>query len=248
MRKLEGVRVVVTRAVHQAEELAAPLRELGAEAILVPVIGMAPPADLEPLKQAAVRTYDWIIFTSANAVAAFAEYVRDPQGLTSRIAVVGASTQRAARQRGFRVSLVPEEYVAESLLAALANEKLPGRRILIPSADDARDVLPGGLRERGADVDVVVAYRNILPEEVKLLAQSVFREPFPDWVTFASPSAVKNLASIAGVAALGRVRIASIGPVTSAAVRKLGLPVAAEARVHSTEGLIEALCEGQGTQ
>lgn len=241
MRKLEGKRVVVTRAAHQAEDLARPLRELGAEPILLPVIGIAPPLDPEPLKQAAARPYDWIVFTSTNAVKAFAAHVADSAALAARIAVVGASTERIAREHGFRVNLVPEEYVAESLLAALANEDLRDRRILIPSADDARDVLPAGLRELGAIVDVVVAYRNVLPEEAKSLAPSIFREPFPDWVTVASPSAAKNLVRLIGTEPLARTRIASIGPVTSAAVRKLGLSVAAEAGVHSIEGLMEAM-------
>lgn len=235
--------MVITRAVHQAEELARPLRELGAETILVPVIGIAPPSDPEPLKQAATCAYDWIIFSSTNAVTAFAEYVRDPPALSTQIAVIGAATERAARECGFRVSLVPDKYVAEALVEAFADEDLCGRRILIPSADDAREVLPAGLRERGALVDVVVAYRNVLPEQVKSLAETVFREPFPDWATFASPSAVKNMASIVGAPVLGRVRIASIGPVTSAAVRKLGLSVAAEARLHSVAGLVEAICK-----
>ncbi len=240
---LQGMRVVITRAAHQAEELARLLRALGAEPILVPVIGIAPPADPEPLKQAATRSYDWIVFSSTNAVKAFAAHVVDPSALPARIAVVGASSERAAREHGFRVNLVPEEYVAESLLAAFAQEDVRHRRILIPSADDARKVLPAGLRKLGAEVDAVVAYRNVLPEEAKSLAPSVFREPFPDWVTFASPSAAKNLVSLIGAAPLSHVRIASIGPVTSAAVRKLGLPIAAEASVHSIEGLMEALQE-----
>lgn len=238
---LQGQRIVITRAAHQAEELARPLRELGAEPVLLPVIGIAPPLDPEPLQQAAARPYDWIVFTSTNAVKAFAAHVADPAALAARIAVVGASTERIAHEHGFRVHLVPEEYVAESLLAALAKEDVRDRRILVPSAGDARDVLPAGLRELGAGVDVVVAYRNVLPDEAKLLAPSIFREPFPEWVTFASPSAVKNLVRLIGTEPLAHVRIASIGPVTSAAVRKLGLSVAAEAGVHSIEGLIDAL-------
>ncbi|MGH9581769.1 MAG: uroporphyrinogen-III synthase, partial [Bryobacteraceae bacterium] len=210
MRKLEGMRVVVTRAAHQAEELARPLRALGAEAILVPVIGIAPPAELGPLKEAAARAaaggYDWIVFTSANAVAAFAGYVADPRSLAGRIAAIGAATGHAAQEHGFRVSLVPDQYIAESLVAALGVKNLRGRRILIPSAPGAREVLPAGLRERGAQVDVVEAYRNILPDEAKLRAPSVFREPFPDWVMFASSSAVSNLARIVGAEVLERIK------------------------------------------
>lgn len=241
------MRIVVTRAAHQAEELAAPLREIGAEVILVPVIAIAPPCDPEPLKKAAERAagggYDWTIFSSANAVSAFAEHLGDTRSLTARVAALGAATREAAGAWGFRVSLIPEQFVAESLLAALAAEDVHGSRILIPSVAGARDVLPAGLRKLGAHVDVVEAYRNILPEEVWLRAPSVFREPFPDWVTFASSSAATNLARTIGAPVLQRVKIASIGPVTSETVRKCGLTVAAEARVHSVEGLVEALCQ-----
>jgi uroporphyrinogen-III synthase len=245
LRRLDGIRVVVTRAAHQAGELARPLRALGAEPVLVPVIAIAPPADPAPLKQAAIHAaasgYDWIIFTSANAVSALADCMSEPASLAARIAVVGAATRRTAEKRGFQVNLIPDQYLAESLLEALGDADLRGRRILFPGAAEARDVLPAGLRQRGAQVDVVEAYRNVLPDEAKSLAPSVFREPLPDWVTFASSSAVINLARIVDSEMLRRVRIASIGPVTSETVRQHGLSVAAEARVHSVEGLIEAV-------
>ncbi len=241
MRALEGLRIVVTRTAHQAEELARPLRELGAEVILLPVIAIAPPADPEPLRRAAehANEYDWIIFTSANAVRAFVA----AQECKARIAVVGAATRRVAEKRGFTVSLTPTEYVAESLIEAFQQHDLNGQRILIPTAAMTRDVVASALRERGAQVDVVEAYRNVLPPEAAAHSAEVFRKPYPDWVTFASSSAVKNLVGLVGADALRHVRIATIGPITSETVRACGLELAAEASSHTTEGLLETICQ-----
>lgn len=244
MRRLDGVRVVVTRAAHQAEELARPLRELGAEVILVPVIGIAPPADPGPLREAAARAneYDWIIFTSANAITAFlAELPHSPAVCKAHVATVGAATRDAAERFGFAVALTPERYVAESLVEAFAGQELNGRRILIPSAAVTRDVVAAELRKRGARVDVVEAYRNVVPREAAERSADVFREPYPDWVTFASSSAVDNLIRLIGPEPLRHVKIATIGPVTSNTVRKHGLKVAAEAPVHTVDGIVEAI-------
>jgi uroporphyrinogen-III synthase len=196
---LAGTSVVVTRAVHQAEELAEPLRTLGAEVILLPVIEIAPPADGEPLADAAARAreYDWIIFTSANAVAAFAAELQEPlYSRRTRVATIGAATHDVAEQYGFEVSLMPEKFVAESLVAAFGNENLEGRHILIPSAAVTRDVVPRELRQRGAVVHVVEAYQNVIPASAAGRAQAIFTEPLPTWVTFASSSAVEHLLAI----------------------------------------------------
>lgn len=240
------MRVVVTRAAHQAEELAGPLRELGAEVILVPVIGIAPPADPGPLREAAARAdeYDWIIFTSANAIRVFAaELTQSAAECKARVATVGAATRDAAGQHGFAVALTPEHYVAEALVEAFAGEDLNGRRILIPSAAVTRDVAAAELRKRGARVDVVEAYRNVVPAEAAERAGSVFREPYPQWVTFASSSAVDNLVRLIGPEPLRPVKIATIGPVTSDTVRKHGLRETAQASVHTVEGIVEAIRE-----
>jgi uroporphyrinogen-III synthase len=244
MRTLQGLRIVVTRAAHQAEELAAPLRTLGAEVILLPVIAIAPPLNSEPLRQAAMRftEYDWIIFTSANAVAAFADQLQEtPPIWKARIATVGAATRHAAETRGFPVDITPVEYVAESLVEALSGEDLNHRRVLIPSAAVTRDVVPGELRKRGAQVDMVEAYRNVIPPEAAEQAGAVFQEPYPDWVLFASSSAVDNLVQLISVDRLRHTPIATIGPITSKTVRKHGLSVAAEAEPHAVQGLVDAL-------
>jgi uroporphyrinogen-III synthase len=243
VRPLEGRRIVLTRAAHQSEELAHPLRELGAEVILLPTIGIAAPADPEPLRRSAARCdeYDWIIFTSVNAVTAFRAELSELPG-KAQIAAVGEATRDAAEERGFTVMLTPEKYVSEALVEAFGEHKLNGHRILIPSAAVTREVVAAELRKLGAEVEVVEAYRNVLPPEAVEQAPTVFREPFPDWVVFASPSAVDNLVHIVGREPLGRLNIASIGPVTSEAVRKHGLKVAAEASIHSVRGLVRAIC------
>jgi uroporphyrinogen III methyltransferase / synthase len=236
---------VVTRAAHQAEELARPLRERGAEAILLPVIGIAPPEDAEPLRSA-IRTdeYDWIIFTSANAVSVFAAELRAAgRGSRARVATVGSATREAAEAQRFRVALVPEQYIAESLVDAFAAEDLSRCRILIPSAAVTRDVVAPALRARGARVDVVAAYQTILPPEAAEQARKIFQPPYPDWVTFASSSAVTNLFRLVGTEVLREVRLASIGPATSDTVRAHGLAVTAEARVHTAPGLVDAIVE-----
>jgi uroporphyrinogen III methyltransferase/synthase len=127
------------------------------------------------------------------------------------------------------------------LVAAFGTESLENRRILIPSAAVTRDVVPRELRRRGAAVDVVEAYRNVIPAAAPALAKAIFHEPFPSWVTFASSSAVEHLLTLRGVEILQQIRVASIGPVTSETVRKHGLSVAAEAREQTTAGLVEAI-------
>lgn len=245
MCNLTGLRIVVTRATHQAEELAKPLRDLGAEVILASVIGIAAPADPAPLRQAAAQCdqYDWIIFTSANAVAALAaELPRPHASCRARVAVIGPATREAAEENGFVVAVVPTSYLAESLAEALGMQDLTGQRILIPSAAVTRDVVPQALRKLGARVERVEAYRNVIPSGAEERIAEVFRKPYPDWVVFASSSAAENTLKLAGRAALQQIKIAAIGPITSATVRQLGLAVAAEARVHSAAGLVEAIC------
>jgi len=243
---LDGLRIVVTRAAHQAEELARHLREHGATVVLLPMIEIVPPEDEGPLREAAAQcdAYDWIVFTSANAVRAFAAEL-PPEGLETkaRIAVIGTATREAAEGVGLRVTLMPEKFVGEALRDAFANEDLNDKRVLIPSAAVARDLLPDALRELGARVEVVGAYRSAVPKNAEQRARGVFQEPFPDWVTFASPSAVNYLQPLVGTAALSRVKIAVIGPVTAEAVRRYGLAPTAEAALQTGEGLVRAILE-----
>jgi uroporphyrinogen-III synthase len=241
MSTLRGLRIVVTRAAHQAEELAEPLRTVGADVILLPVIDIAPPLDPGPLHEAVEHAsrYDWIIFTSANAVYAFAGQVQNVKG--PRIATIGSATREAAESAGFSVDLTPERYVAESLVEAFAGTNLSGRRILIPSAAVTRDVIPPALRKLGAHVDVVEAYRNVIPPEAADMTGQLFQPPYPDWVTFTSSSAVDHLMELTSREILRESKIATIGPVTSSTVRKHGLEVSAEAATQSVGGIVKAV-------
>ena len=243
MQPLAGLRIVVTRAVHQAEELAGPLRTLGAQVLLLPTIGIGPPENPAPLREAAAQCsiYDWIIFTSVNAVQAFSAELPEGHRCRAWVATVGEATAQAAERCGFTVSLTPEKYVAESLVEAFSEDDLQDRRVLIPSAAVTRDVVPGELRKRGAQVDVVEAYRNMLPPETPQEAGKIFREPYPDWVLFASSSAVENLLAVIGRDPLQTVHVATIGPVTSQTAIRSGVSVTAEAAVHTVNGLIEAV-------
>ena len=248
MCDLSGLRVVVTRATHQAEELAAPLRDLGAEILLAPVIAIAEPIDPGPLREAAAQfdQYDWIIFTSANAVRAYVAELPEPRGsCAARFAAIGAATRDVAQENGLVVSVVPEKFVAESLADALGSESLAGKRILIPSAAVTRDVLPRALIALGASVQVVEAYRNVIPTGAGERLRELLSAALPDWVAFASSSAVDNAVMLAGVDALQETSILTIGPITSQTVREHGLVVAAEARLYGVQGMIEALCEAE---
>ncbi len=250
---LFGKRIVVTRDRGQAAELAEPLDELGAEVILLPAIEIRPPEDPEPLDHAIarLRTYDWLIFTSVNGVRFFTERLdasaRDLRALSSlKICAIGPATRAAVEALHLKVDLMPEEYVAESLVTAFTEEHLNGRRILLPRAAVARDVVPEELTRRGASVDVVEAYRTVAPAGLAEHAAEVFARK-PDWIAFGSSSAVKNLVDAAGPAPLNNVRIASIGPVTSGTVRECGLEVDAEAKPYTMEGLIAALVAASST-
>lgn len=243
-RSLRGQRIVVTRAVHQAEELAAPLRQLGAEPILLPLIGIAPPDDKTALLRAAGQAgqYDWIIFTSVNAITSFvAELPETGEWFRPRIATIGPATREVAEEYGFRVEVTPEKYVADSLAEAFRPYPLAGKHILIPSAAVTRDIVPNELRRRGAEVDVVEAYQNVIPVEAPRQASAVFQEPLPTWVTFASSSAVKHLLALTPAETIKQMKLASIGPATTATAVENGLSITTEAEEHTIPGLVQAL-------
>jgi uroporphyrinogen III methyltransferase/synthase len=241
-------RIVVTRARGQAEDLSSRLRALGAAVIEFPTIEIRPIEDYGPLDRAigCLSSYDWIIFTSANGVRFFLERLdrsaTDLRALRAQICTIGPATLRAVEGLHLKVDLMPEEYVAESLLAAFPTRELAGKRILLPRAAVARDLVPAELRRRGAHVDVTAAYRTVIPDGAADRAREIFTESRkPDWITFTSSSTVTNFIQAAGRRALESVRAASIGPVTSATARKLGIDVSVEANPHTIDGLIQAI-------
>jgi uroporphyrinogen-III synthase len=247
---LAGKRVLVTRAAHQAGKLSEGLRALGAEPVEVPVLEIQPPESYGPL-DAALRNlidYDWLIFTSANTVNAFAERAHQ-QGVAlsaaklAQVAAIGSATAAAAEKIGLSVSLTPKAYVAESLAAALGPQ-IRGERILLARAATARDVIPDALRASGAHVDVVDAYRNVLPESAPQLLRAALATPL-DAATFTSSSSVTHLAEAAQRAGIpfpfANVPAISIGPITSRTLREFGWQPAGEADLSDISGLVAAV-------
>ncbi len=245
---LFGQRIVITRDRMQAGDLASRLHALGADVIELPTIEICPALDPEPLDRAIanLEIYDWLIFTSANGVRYFIERLdaskRDLRALRARVCTIGPATRQAVNALHLKVDVIPEEFVAESLVAAFANIEVAGLRVLLPRAAVARDIVPVELGKRGARVDVVEAYRSVVPEDAQARARKIFGgERKPHWVTFTSSSTVKNFLSIAGREVLEDVRIASIGPVTTATLVMHGLDVAIEAKPFTMDGLVRGI-------
>ncbi len=256
-RPLFGRRIVITRARAQAGTLAALLEERGAEVIAFPTIAIVPPADPAALERAvaAAAGYDWILFTSANGVRVFFERFaaagRDVRELTPvRLAVIGPETAAELGRRLLRPAILPDDYRAEGLLAALAAEDLRGRRVLLPRAAGARTILPETLAARGAVVDEVIAYRAVAPADTDVAGlRAALAAGAVDALTFTSSSTVRNFVDLIGaddVARLitkGRPAIACIGPVTAETARELGLHVAMMPASYTVPALAAALVE-----
>jgi uroporphyrinogen-III synthase len=246
---LTNKRILITRTRHQASELAAQLEALGATAILIPTIEIAAPSSFAALDAAltCLRTYDWLLFTSANAVEAFhrrAQFLHLTQ-LPKHIAVIGPATLSAANAIGLTVDLLPPQYIAESLAEALLPEAA-GKSFLFVRAAEARDTLPQTLTAAGASVTIAEAYRNQLPPESVPALQALFasRENYPDAITFTSASTARNLCALLEAASLtlpSNITLASIGPITSEALRDLGHPPTIEAREPTIPALVESL-------
>lgn len=246
---LAGRRIVVTRRLEQGEGLAARLAGLGAEVIEVPTIDVAPPPDFGPLDAALrqLHRYDWLVFTSANAVRAAADRMQGLGldativGRGTAVASVGPATSDAIRARfpGADVVQPHADFRAEGLAEALVSRGVRGQRFLVPLSDRARSALKDALEVAGGAVDAVVAYATVSPPGLGDQVSALAREGV-DLVTFASPSAVENLASAAGELARA-LPAAVIGPVTESAARAAGLDVRAVAEPSTAEGLVDAV-------
>jgi uroporphyrinogen III methyltransferase/synthase len=241
-RPLSGVSVAVTRARAQASGLASRLQALGAEVVEAPAIRISPLDS--PLPD--LRGYDLVCLTSPNGVRLLwermAEAGLDARALSgARVAAIGPGTAAALRSHGVIADIVPERFVAEGLVEALA--EVPVTRALVARAAEARDVLPDALRERGAEVDVMPVYETVAESLSDAQLEAVGRA---DYVTFTSSSTVRFLfEAIDGRTAL-RARLVSIGPVTSDALRAHGHEPDVEADRHDIDGLIAALIADAG--
>jgi uroporphyrinogen III methyltransferase / synthase len=234
-RPLHGQVVAVTRARAQASGLAARLRELGAEVLETPAIRIEPRSVL----LARPETYDLICFTSPNGVRAYFEALgsdaRALGGVT--VAAIGPGTAAELERRGIRADVVPERFVAEGLLEALPDVR--GKSVLVARAAEARDVLPDGLRERGASVHVVALYDTV-PEPLSADERRALEGA--TYVTFTSSSTVRFFLEGGGAVSDG-ARVVSIGPVTSDTLREHGIEPHVEAARHDIEGLVDAIVE-----
>jgi uroporphyrinogen III methyltransferase / synthase len=233
---LAGRSVAVTRARAQASGLAARLRALGASVVEAPAIRIEPlPVELGDLSD-----YDLLVLTSPNGVDQLFRHVRDARALAGpAIAVIGPGTAAALRARGVEPDIVPERAVGEGLAQALAGRSFP--RALVARAQDARDVVPDALRDAGSEVDVVALYRTV-PEPLADGERAAALGA--DWATFTSASSARFFHVAAGT--LDGPRLASIGPVTSAALRELGYEPDLEAEDHTPDGLVAALVATAG--
>lgn len=247
-RPLFGRRAVVTRARAQAADFVRSLEELGAEVIPLPTIRITDPADPEPLRFAVREAdrFDWIVFTSVNGVQRFWAELRASGRDTRTLAgvslcAIGPATAAAIELEGARADLVPPEFVAESVLEALEEEGgLRGSRVLLPRAEVARSTLPETLRERGAEVVEVAAYRTVQDGGEADVVRERLRRGEVDLITFTASSTVRNFVDLVGTE-IGPSRVACIGPITAGTARELGLPVHVQAESYTIPGLVAAI-------
>lgn len=252
---LAGKRIVVTRAPEQAGELIRELERMGAEALILPTVSFAPPSDWQPVDSAlrAIDEFDWILLTSQNAVRFLAQRARElklgPKVLESEkpsVAAVGPATAQATAEAGFRVDYTAQERSGDGLAREL-QASLRNRRVLLPRSDRADDRLPNLLREAGAQVTEVVAYRTAVPESLDARIVDKIQRAQVDAIVFASPSAYHNLSDAMGSKRLeelsSRVDFAAIGPTTARALREAAARVAIESNESSAAGLADAIAK-----
>ncbi|MDT8317577.1 MAG: uroporphyrinogen-III synthase [bacterium] len=243
-------KVLITRALDQAGEFAALLEKFGFLPLIFPTIEFAPPEDTEKVAKTLrnISSFDWVLLTSANAVRFFIqslEKVGKPALLLKDIKVcaVGPKTAEAAENFGLIVNLIPDDYRAEGVLHALAGVGIEGKKILFPRAGEGRDLLPNGLKELGANVELLPLYRTAKPagkseELITLLSQGV------DFITFTSGSTVKNFLSMLGeknLHLLDGARVACISEVTAQTAASLGIQTDILPAQNTTRSLAEAI-------
>jgi len=250
-RPLEGKRVVVTRSVEQARDLMARLENMGAIVLLFPAVSFSEPSDTAKLDRAirSLAGFDWILFTSANAVRFFAGRCRklgvEPSEEGNYLcAAVGPATASAVAAEGFSVDHVAQEFLGSALARELS-VSLAGKQILLPRSERARPDLPEALKTVGAAVTEVVAYHTGGVGAIDPGVKRAIRDAQVDVISFFSPSAIVNMRADLGEEVLSRLgakaALAAVGPVTAAALRSAGLPVAIEAPLATAESMAAAI-------
>lgn len=247
-RPLFGQRILVTRAAHQAPSLAATLTELGAAVHFQPAIEITDPSDWSAVDDAIVHLdrYEWLVFSSANGVRSFLDRLllsRDLRALAPvRLAAIGPGSADELARYHLRADLVPEQFRAEALSAALAPEARNGRRFLLVRASRGREVLAAELTAAGGHVEQVVTYtsRDVPTAREEVVEQLTAGQI--DWITVSSSAIARSLVQMLGPQLQG-AKLASISPITSATLRDLGYPPTVEARTYTMAGLVEAICQ-----
>ncbi|MBQ7516207.1 MAG: uroporphyrinogen-III C-methyltransferase [Schwartzia sp.] len=250
MKPLFGKTVLVTRSRSQASRLSMGLEALGARVVELPAIRFAEPSDHYEAVDAAISliaSYDWILFTSVNGVDCFFDRLlaagKDARDLARTFfACIGKATAARLRQYGLVADVVPDEFRAEAMIEALRGQLAPGERVLVPRAQEAREILSENLRAYGAIVDVAPVYRTLTAEEDAARVKEMLAAGEIDAATFASSSTVRNLAEmIGGADLLKNTNVVAIGPVTADTCEELGVKPAAVAKEYTIDGLIAAV-------
>ncbi len=250
-KPLAGKRILITRARDQSVEFASSLKNLGAEVIEFPTIEILPPLSWKGLDQAILKlnTYDWLIFTSVNGVRFFSERLKEkkkklllPSSL--KVCAIGPATARELEKRGIPIAYIPKKFIAEAILEGLKRMPIKGKKILLARAKKARDILPKGLRQMGAKVEVVEAYRTVKPKGGAQRLKRLLKKGM-DAIAFTSSSTVEHfvelLKEVEVKEALKGIVIACIGPITSRTAEKYGLEVNIQPKAYTIPELTQAM-------
>jgi uroporphyrinogen III methyltransferase/synthase len=252
-KPLTGEKILITRAREQSGDFSRLLKKLGAEVIEFPTIEIVRPLRWKELDQAIgqLKSYDWIIFTSANGVNFFWQRLEEkgtyrlPSSL--KVCAIGPATANQLRERRLSVDYVPKEFIAESVLNGFERMAIAGRRILLARAKKARDVLPKGLRKMGAKVDVVEVYRTIKPKGGARRLKKILTKERIDVVTFTSSSTVDHFVELLKKEdlkqLLRKIAIACIGPVTAKTAKEWGMKVQIQPKEYTILGLTQAIAQ-----
>ncbi len=249
---LAGKKILITRAREQSGDFATLLKKLGAEVIEFPTIQIVPPTTWKGFDRAIdqLNAYDWIIFTSANGVNFFFERLsekREDRDLPSslKVCAIGPATAHQLKERGIQVDYVPKEFVAEAVLKGFKGMIVKGKRILLARVKEARDILPQGLREMGAKVDVIEVYRTIKPKGGAKRLRQLLTDGGIDAITFTSSSTVTNFIDLLKKEDVKKflkgIAIACIGPITAQTAKKLGMEAHIQPKEYTIPALVQAI-------
>jgi len=251
---VRGKKILITRAREQSREFTARLKKLGAEVIEFPTIEIVPPLSWKNVDRAIsqLKSYDWIIFTSANGVNFFFQRLKERgksrrSFSSSKVCAIGPATGQQLKKKGAQVDYIPKEFVAESILRGFKRMGIEGKQILLARAKKARDVLPEGLKKMGATVDVVEVYRTVKPKGGAMRLKRLLEKKEVDVITFTSSSTVSHFIYLLKKEELKKllsgIAIACIGPVTAKTARQCGMQVQIQPKQYTTPDLTKAITE-----